>query len=163
MRLGEAPVQWSMPGGSVELLSAMLSVEDMAKVQHARMNLTGGPYKRHGEAPVQWNMPGGSVELLSSMPNLIGGPCCQWSTSLRRPGGGCGAGRGELGGAVGLWSRTVSLSHTSWGTCGEGHRTAGHGLQWQGRGPSPEAWRSCRPGCAASSGPDDYTMHQLVV
>ena len=25
----------------------------------------------------------------------------------------------------------------------------------QDRGPSPEAWRSCRPGRAASSGPDD--------
>ena len=53
----------------------------------------------------------------------------------------------------------------------------------QDRGPSPEAWRSCRPGRAASSGPDDgwprgsngrtgahhrrdtdeYTMHPLIV
>ena len=56
-----------MPEGAVEPLSAMLSVEDIAKAPQARLNLTGGPYKRHEEAPVQWSMPGGAVELLSAM------------------------------------------------------------------------------------------------
>ena len=50
-----------MPGGAVGLLSAMLSVEDIAKAPQARMSLTGGPQKRHGEAPVQWSMPGVAV------------------------------------------------------------------------------------------------------
>ena len=40
MRLGEAPVRWSMPGGSVELLSATQSVEDIDKAPQARLCLT---------------------------------------------------------------------------------------------------------------------------
>ena len=43
------------------MLSAMLSVEDIAKAPQARMSLTGGPQKRHKDAPVQWSMPGGAV------------------------------------------------------------------------------------------------------
>ena len=43
-----------MPGGAVEILSAMLSVEDIAKAPQEKLNLTGGPQKRHGEAPFQW-------------------------------------------------------------------------------------------------------------
>ena len=39
----QAHIQWSRPGGVVELPSAMLSVEDITKAPQARLSLTGGP------------------------------------------------------------------------------------------------------------------------
>ena len=41
-RHGEALVQCIVPGGAVELLSAMLSVEDFPKAPQTRLNPTGG-------------------------------------------------------------------------------------------------------------------------
>ena len=92
-----------MPGGAVELLSAMLSVEDIAKAPYAKLSLTGGPQKRHGEAMVQWSVPGGAVELLSAMLSVDDiGKALQ--TRLN-PTGGRGAGQRQYGGAVGQRAR----------------------------------------------------------
>ena len=61
-----------MPGGAVELLSAMLSVEGIPQALETRMDLTGGPPKRYEEALIQWGTPGGAVVLLSAMLSVEG-------------------------------------------------------------------------------------------
>ena len=106
-----------MPGEAVELLSAMLSVEDIAEAPQARLSLTGGTQKRHGEALVQWSVPRGAVGLLSAMLSVK--DIAKAPQTRLNPTEGRGAGQRQYGGALGQRARgfhgTTSTLGTGWG------------------------------------------------